>query len=130
MKRWTPEHLAIARAAIDVREELRRLQLATLPTPAQESVKRCCWIISAALKARTPRTGYTNPMEEINGLEATQHRGGRNGSGARRVRRPATAQAQDGYAACDVAIGADGASVQPDAYDATRAKRDAARGLA
>ena len=54
MKHWTPEHLAIARAAIEVRDELRRLALTTLPPDAAESVKRCCWLLSHGLKERAP----------------------------------------------------------------------------
>ena len=63
MKHWTPEHLAIARAAIDVRDELRRLALTTLPPDAAESIKRCCWLLSHGLKARAPRTSYEGRAE-------------------------------------------------------------------
>lgn len=60
MKQWTPDHVRLARAATDVRDELRRLQLAGLPPQAAESVKRCCWLITHGLKAR-PNTERRTP---------------------------------------------------------------------
>lgn len=48
---WTPDHVRLARSAVDVRETLRRLAPA-LPIEQARTVAQCADTLTHALKAR------------------------------------------------------------------------------
>lgn len=55
-RQWSPDHLRLARSAVEVRETLRRLAPA-LPRDQARTVAQCAASLTAALKARNHGAG-------------------------------------------------------------------------